>query len=73
VTPPPSQLEEELSRGLLKLTLDLENNLNSKGNQVFSPTSIGAAMSLLLLGAGGHTGQEIADLLGIKNAIDTNG
>lgn len=67
-------VEEIISTGLIRLTLAINkvisSNSDPKENVVFSPVSIGAALSLILLGSNGKTFEEMVNVLGLAAGLD---
>lgn len=73
-----SLIENIIARGVLQFALQLDFALSSEdyrnsddtSNVVFSPLSIAAALTVVMLGAAGRTYTEIANLLGLAAGID---
>lgn len=68
-----------ISRGITKFALDLDKAIdktsgtsvtNSRENVIFSPLSVSVALSLVLLGSGGKTFDEVARILGLESGVD---
>lgn len=73
-----SLIENIIARGVLQFALQLDFALSSEdyrndddmSNVVFSPLSIAAALTVVMLGAAGRTYTEIANVLGLAAGID---
>lgn len=62
----------ELAAGINQFGLNLFAELEKSENQFFSPYSIATAFSILNVGAGGETKEEIEKVFGIKDAESWN-
>lgn len=64
-----------ISRGITKLTLDIDNAMEKSrkyndDNLVFSPASITVTLAMVLLASSGKTFEEVAKILGLESGID---
>lgn len=63
------QLSNDLATNVLQMAHDVGETLlrtRSEKTEVFSPLSIYGALSLLLLGSGGNTYQELLTIMGLN-------
>lgn len=65
-----ARISELLAKNMLQLSQEIGTTIlqdSDKASEVFSPLSIYTTLSILLMGANGHTFQELMNLLKINN------
>lgn len=65
--PVTGEITGDLAAGINRLGLNIFAGLEAKENQFFSPYSISGALSILDIGAGGTTKEEMEEVLGIDD------
>ncbi|KAG8235699.1 hypothetical protein J437_LFUL014043 [Ladona fulva] len=68
------KVDNIIAKGILRLTLEMDmalrKELGTKTNILFSPVSIASALALVLLGAGGKTFEETAQVMGVASGVE---